>query len=135
MINEISDNFKKEISKIYVLLENDDFESTIDSLNVAVQDSVKAYGEKLQRYPVHVVQTKNESLMRRLKELVEPLFDIYCEKIEKKSLRIFEHDLNSSKSVQLSTILIDDSIERAATFYRTSLQRKITELYFLLISV
>ena len=107
MINEILIISKRNFENLR-LLENDELESTIDSLNVAVQDSVKAYGEKLQRYPVHVVQTKNESLMRRLKELVEPLFDIYCEKIEKKSIRIFEHDLNSSKvsNCQLFSLMI-----------------------------
>ena len=107
------------------MLQNDELEATIELLTDAFHVSVKAYSEKLHRYPVHIVQTKNESLMRRLKDMIDPLFNAYCEKIEKKSIRIFEHDLNSTKNLPLTTALVNSSIDRAATFYRTSLQRKI----------
>lgn len=122
---EISDNFKSELPEINYLLEKDDIEAAIKKLTYSVQDVFKAYNEKLQRYPCHVVQSKNETLIRRLKELIEPVFKIFCGKFEQKSIEIFEHDLNSSKKSPLTTELVNDSIERATTFYRTSLQRKI----------
>ena len=125
----MSDNFNHKLYEINIHLENDELESTIQLLNSAVQDACKLYTEKLHRYPVNVVKSKNETLTRRLKDLVDPVFDTYCEKIEKKSIKIFEYDFISVKNSTLTTALINDSIERAITFYKTSLQRKFAYTY------
>lgn len=93
------------------------------------------YFERLHRYSINVVQAKCEVLQRRIKELIEPLFQNYCNKIEKKSLKIFEFELKSSNE-KFSENALHESIQRAVVFYRTSIQGtqsslKIFQFYFI----
>lgn len=129
-INEVCLNFNNQIYEIIALIENDEFEKSIELLKYSSKEIFKIYSEKLSRYPSNIVQSKNETLLLRLKELIEPIFNIYCEKIEKKSIKIFEHVLLSSKNTAFTTELINDSIERSTTFYRTSLLRKFSKQLF-----
>ena len=80
------------------------------------------YFEKLHRYSNQIVQLKSESLKRRFKELIEPLFNLYCTKIENKAIRAFELELNVSRNVGFSNSIILESIQTAILFHRTSMQ-------------
>lgn len=120
-ISLIYNDLAERFEEIYHLIDNDELEKVTKSLKVVVEAANCEYLEKLHRYPIHVVQLKNDVLQRRIKELVEPLFQNFSGKIEKKSFKIFELDLKSS-SKQLSEASLKESCQRAAVFYRSSLQ-------------
>ena len=103
------------------MIETDELEKTSKNLKLLVEAASVEYFEKLNRYPINVVQLKCENLKRRIKEIVEPLFQNYCHKIEKKSVKIFELDLKSSGK-QFSESSLKESVQRAVLFYRTSIQ-------------
>ena len=120
----ISDIFKVLVDKfaeLNHLIENDELEKVTKSLKSFVGAANDEYFERLHRYPIHVVQAKGEVLQRRIKELIEPLFQNYCSKIEKKSIKIFELDLKSPNK-QFSENSLKESIQRAVVFYRASVQ-------------
>lgn len=120
-ISEIFTGLTEKLQDLYKFIDNDELGKVTDNLKLVVETANCEYFEKLHRYPIHVVQLKNNSLQRRIKELVDPLFHSYCKKIEKKSLKIFELDLKSS-SKQFSESSLKDSIQRAVVFYRASIQ-------------
>jgi hypothetical protein len=120
-ISEICLGLTGKFQDLCKFIECDELDKVTDSLKLFVETANSEYFEKLHRYPIHVVQLKNDSLQRRIKELVEPLFHSYCKKIEKKSLKIFELDLKSS-SKQFSESSLKESIQRAVVFYRASIQ-------------
>lgn len=119
-ISDIFNILADKFAELNHLIENDELEKVTKSLKSLVGAANDEYFERLHRYPIHVVQAKCEVLQRRIKELIEPLFQNYCSKIEKKSVKIFELDLKSNK--QLSENSLKESIQRAIVFYRTSIQ-------------
>lgn len=120
-ISLIYNDLAEKFEDLYHLIDNDELEKVTKSLKVLVEAANCEYLENLHRYPIHVVQLKNDVLQRRIKELVEPLFQGFSGKIEKKSFKIFELDLKSSNK-QLSETSLKESCQRAAIFYRSSLQ-------------
>jgi glutamyl-tRNA reductase len=120
-ISDIFNLLSGKFSELHHMIETDELEKAIKTLKSFVQAANDEYFERLHRYPIHVVQTKGEVLQRRINELIEPLFQNYCNKIEKKSLKIFELDLKSSNK-QFSENSLKESIQRALVFYRTSIQ-------------
>ena len=122
-ISDISKVLSDEFVELFSLIENEDLENAVKKLKSFVENANGEYFERLHRYPINVVQAKGEVLHRRIKELIEPLFQNFCTKIEKKSLKIFELDLKSSNK-QFSKNSLNESIQRAIIFYRTSIQGK-----------
>lgn len=122
-ISDVFNTLTVKFEELHRLIENDELEKTIEDLKLFVGTANEDYFERLHRYPIHVVQSKSEVLQRRIKELIEPLFQNYCSKIEKKSLKIFEMDLKSCNK-QFSEISLKESVQRAVVFYRTSIQGK-----------
>lgn len=106
-----------KFAEIMEFVQNDQLEAFIGKLKNVVDTVVTDYFEKLHRYPAQIVQFKHENLLRRIKELVEPLFSAFCTKIEKKALKLFELEFQKS-----SNLTVIESVERGITFYRTSIQ-------------
>lgn len=120
-ITDISNVLSDKILQLNLLIDNDELENAVEKLKSIVGAANDEYIEKLHRYSINVVQAKCEVLQRRIKELIEPLFQNYCDKIEKKSLKIFEFELKSSNK-QFSENTLKESIQRAVVFYRASIQ-------------
>lgn len=120
-ISEIFIDLTGKLQDLYKFIECDELDKVTNNLKLFVEAANSEYFEKLHRYPIHVVQLKSDSLQRRIKEVVEPLFHAYCKRIEKKSLKIFELDLKSS-SKKFSESSLKESTQRAIIFYRASIQ-------------
>lgn len=120
-ITDISNVLSAKFLDINLLIDNDELENAVENLKLIVGTANDEYFERLHRYSINVVQDKCEVLQRRIKELIEPLFQNYCNKIEKKSLKIFELELKSSNK-PFSENSLKESIQRAVVFYRTSIQ-------------
>lgn len=120
-ISDISKVLSDKFLGLNLLIDNDELENAVEKLKLVVGTANDEYFERLHRYSINVVQAKCDVLQRRIKELIEPLFQNYCNKIEKKSLKIFEFELKSS-SKQFSENSLQESIQRAVVFYRTSIQ-------------
>lgn len=120
-ISEIVSELKISFDKLNYYVDREELETVVSHLKSTVEGAYSEYFEKLHRYPINIVQSKLLSLQRRIKELVEPLFQNFCSKIERKSIQIFELDLKST-SQQLSKASLHEATQRALIFYRSSIQ-------------
>lgn len=120
-ISEIYSNLTTNFVELNELIEKNELEFMVKQLKVAVVSASEQYFDKLHRYPKNIVQHKNETLIRRIKDLIEPLFNNYCLKIEKQALNIFELQLQTERN-QISEAGLKNSVQRALTFFRSSIQ-------------
>lgn len=68
------------------------------------------------------MKSKFSSLLRIFREKILPIFDLYCDKIAKKSSKLFEHDLSTIALEELSLQSLEEAKARAIVFFRSAIQ-------------